>query len=155
PRDTAVRARTLVRRALARRGLRPGVVVCERAHRRSPGLRPRRLRPSRGTRVARAPCVTRGVASVAHSRAVLVERAGAVRIASHARRLLAHARARGARSGCLPALGHGAARTRGMAAGGVAMRRAWRIFDRWFPWIALVAVSAGIGIAVRSQWPAI
>ena len=35
------------------------------------------------------------------------------------------------------------------------MRRAWKAFDRCFPWIALVAVSAGIAVAVRSQWPAI
>lgn len=35
------------------------------------------------------------------------------------------------------------------------MKRTWRIIDRWFPWLATLAVGVGIVIALRSQWPAI
>jgi glycosyltransferase 2 family protein len=35
------------------------------------------------------------------------------------------------------------------------LTRAWGWIDRWFPWVALIGVVVGLGIAVRSQWHAI
>jgi hypothetical protein len=42
-----------------------------------------------------------------------------------------------------------------LEARGLALKRAWALFNRWFHWIALVGVTIGLGLAVRSQWPAI
>lgn len=35
------------------------------------------------------------------------------------------------------------------------MKRVWAWLNRWFHWIALVGVTIGLVLAVRSQWPAI